>query len=139
MATNLNPYISFKDDAREAMEFYRSIFGGELTVSTFKEFGVSEDPAEADKLMHSQLQTASGLVFMAADTPSSMEYQPGSRISMSLSGDDDAELSRYFDRLAEGGTVQVPLEHAPWGDKFGMVTDKFGVDWMVNVAGQAQS
>ena len=139
MAINLNPYISFKDDAREAMEFYRSIFGGELTVSTFKEFGVSDDPGEADKIMHSQLQTANGLVFMAADTPSSMEYRPGARISMSLSGDDDTELSRYFDKLSDGGTVQVPLEQAPWGDKFGMVTDKFGVDWMVNVAGQAQS
>ena len=139
MAINLNPYISFKDDARQAMEFYKSIFGGELQTSTFKEFGVSEDPAEADKIMHSQLQTANGLVFMAGDTPSSIEYRPGARISMSLSGDDDTELSRYFDKLSDGGTVQVPLEQAPWGVKFGMVTDEFGVDWKVNVAGQAQS
>jgi PhnB protein len=138
VAINLNPYLSFKDNAREAMEFYKSVFGGELQTSTFKEFGVSEDPAEADKIMHSQLQTTSGLVFMAADTPASMEYQSGSRISMSLSGDDDAELSRYYERLSDGGTVQMPLEQAPWGDKFGMVTDRFGVDWMVNIAGQTQ-
>ncbi len=139
MASRLNPYLNFDGDAREAMEFYHSVFGGELTMNTFAEFQASEDPAEQDKIMHSMLEAPNGMVLMAADTPNSMEYQPGARVSMSLSGDDDAELSRYFDRLADGGTVVMPLENAPWGDKFGMVTDKFGVDWMVNVAGQSQS
>ena len=133
MATQLNPYLSFRDDAREAMEFYRSVFGGELTVSTFGEFGVSEDPAEADKVMHANLTTPGGLVLMGADTPNSQEHTTTSNISCSLSGEDPAELQGFWDGLSSGGTVAVPFEKAPWGDTFGMCTDKYGVSWMVNV------
>ncbi|MFB9822366.1 VOC family protein, partial [Arthrobacter ramosus] len=127
MTTNLNPYISFRDNAKEAMSFYQSVFGGELTQSTFAEFHASEDPVESDKIMHSALKTDNGLLLMAADTPNSMEYSPGNNISVSLSGDDEAELRGYWDGLADGGTVTVPMEKAPWGDIFGMLTDKFGI------------
>jgi PhnB protein len=72
---------------------------------------------------------------MGADTPSSMPMETGSSVSMSLSGDDEAELSGYFHKLAEGGTITEPLEKAPWGDTFGMLTDRFGVNWLVNIAG----
>jgi PhnB protein len=137
MATLLNPYLSFRDNAREAMEFYHSVFSGELSLNTFAEFGASEDPAEANKIMHSQLSTESGLVLMAADTPNAMDYSPGSTISISLSGDDESELRGYWDKLADGGTVVMPLEKAPWGDVFGMCVDKFGTTWMVNVNAQA--
>jgi PhnB protein len=137
--SRLNPYLSFKDNARQAMEFYQSVFGGELQMNTFKEFGASEDPSEDDKIMHSMLEAENGITFMAADTPNRMEFRPGTNMSMSLSGDDDEELSRYFEKLSEGGAVHEPLNVAPWGDKFGMFTDKFGVDWMVNIAGQQSS
>jgi PhnB protein len=137
MSVQLNPYLSFRDNARAAMEFYRSVFGGNLQISTFKEFQASQDPAEDDLVMHSQLEGDNGITFMGSDTPSSMEYRPGSNFSMSLSGDDDALLSRWFERLAEGGTVTMPLEKAPWGDRFGMCVDKFGVNWLVNISGQA--
>ena len=137
MQSRLNPYLSFRDNAREAMEFYRSVFGGTLDMNTFAEFGASEDPSEADKIMHAMLEADNGITFMAADTPNSMEHRPGTNMSMSLSGDDDAELSGYFDKLAAGGTVREPLTTAPWGDKFGMLTDRFGIDWMVNIAGQS--
>ena len=133
MATHLNPYINFRDTAREAMNFYQSVFGGELNVSTFAEFHVSEDPAEADKLMHAQLATPGGLILMAADTPNSQERSETSNISVSLSGQDEAELQGYWDALTAGGTVTVPFEKAPWGDVFGMCTDRFGVAWLVNV------
>lgn len=133
MQSRLNPYLSFRDNAREAMDFYRTVFGGTLDMNTFAEFGASEDPSEDDKIMHSMLEAENGIVFMAADTPNSMEFRPGTTMSMSLSGDDDAELSGYFEKLSDGGTVNQPLEAAPWGDKFGMVTDRFGVDWMVNI------
>ncbi len=136
MTTNLNPYISFRDNAKEAMSFYQSVFGGELTQSTFAEFHASEDPAESDKIMHSALKTDNGLLLMAADTPNSMDYSPGNNISVSLSGDDEAELRGYWDGLADGGTVTVPMEKAPWGDIFGMLTDKFGIAWLVNVSGE---
>ena len=135
MTTRLNPYLSFRDNAKEAMEFYHSVCGGTLTTGTFAEFHASEDPAEADKIMHSQLETRGGLVLMAADTPNSMELQSGSSISVSLSGEDEAELRRYWEGLIDGGHVVEPLVQAPWGDTFGMVVDRFGTFWMVNIAG----
>ncbi len=135
MTTRLNPYISFRDNAREAMEFYRSVFGGELTISTFADMHASEDPAEADKIMHSQLDGENDLTLMGADTPASMDWTPGNTMSISLSGDDDARLRGYWEKLSGSGTVTVPLEKAPWGDSFGMCTDGFGVAWLVNIAG----
>ncbi len=118
------------------MEFYKSVFGGTVEMSTFKDFGVSDDPAEADKIMHSMLKADNGITFMAADTPRFMEYKPGAGISLALSGDNQEELQGYFDKLSVGGTVPTPLAKAPWGDTFGMCVDKFGVTWMVNVVGQ---
>ena len=136
MATLLNPYLGFRDTAREAMEFYRTVFGGELTVSTFADFHASDDPAEQDKVMHSQLKTGKGLALMAADTPNQMEYTAGTNYSVSLSGgaDDDAELRGYWDKLSDGATIGEPLKTAPWGDAFGMLTDRFGTSWMLNIA-----
>ncbi|RHW25955.1 VOC family protein [Nocardioides immobilis] len=138
MGLLLNPYISFKDNARDAMEFYRSVFGGELTINTFGEYG--EKYAEgADLVMHSQLTTPGGLTLMASDTPEGMEFTPGSQITISLAGDgDDADTVRkYWEALSEGATVNVPLEKQVWGDEFGQVTDRFGISWMVNIGGGA--
>ena len=135
MQSKLNPYIGFKDNAREAMEFYKTVFGGKLDLNTFGEGGMPHDPSEANKIMHAMLEAENGITFMAADTPNGMEYKPGANISMSLNGDNDAELTGYFEKLSEGGTVTQPLVSAPWGDKFGMVNDKFGISWMVNIAG----
>ncbi|MGV2549503.1 VOC family protein [Bacillus licheniformis] len=139
MPTRLNPYLGFRDNAREAMDFYQSVFGGELTRSTFGEFGVSQDPDEQDKIMHAQLIGANGLVLMGADTPNSMDYTPGGAISVSLSGDADAdaELRGYWEQLSTGATVIEPLAVAPWGDAFGMLTDRYGITWLVNIAGSA--
>lgn len=136
MQSRLNPYLNFRDSAREAMQFYQSIFGGKLDLSTFKDYNASEDPSEDNKIMHSMLETDSGMVLMAADTPNRMEYSVGTNFAISLSGDNHAELSGYFDKLAAGGNVAMPLEKAPWGDTFGMCTDKYGVSWLVNIAGQ---
>jgi PhnB protein len=133
MPTILNPYLNFRDNAKEAMDFYYSVFGGELTRSTFGEFQASQDPAEQDKIMHSMLRSDRGLILMAADTPNHMDFTPGTNFSVSLSGEDESELRGYWDKLAEGGTVTVPLEKAPWGDSFGMLIDRFGVSWLVNI------
>ncbi len=134
MASKLNPYISFGTEAREAMEFYRDVFGGELAVNTFGEFGMEGDASE--QIMHAQLETPSGFTLMASDTPPGMERSSGSSVTISLSGDDRDDLRGYWARLAEGGTVTMPLEPQAWGDEFGMLTDRFGVAWMVNVAGE---
>jgi PhnB protein len=139
MPTRLNPYLSFRDNAREAMEFYQTVFGGELTVSTFGEFGASQDPAEQNKVMHAQLTSPNDLVLMGADTPNSLPYTVGTNISVSLSGDDEAELSGYYEKLVAGGSVTEPLAKAPWGDSFGMCVDRFGVNWLVNIAGSGSA
>ena len=136
MQTKLNPYLSFKDNSREAMEFYRAVFGGKLQMNTFKELNASQDPSEDNLIMHSVLEADNGITIMASDTPNRMEYRPGNNMSMSLSGDNEAELKGYFEKLSAGGMVTMPLEKAIWGDSFGMCTDKFGVPWLVNIAGQ---
>lgn len=137
MSVTLNPYLSFRDSARAAMTFYQGVFGGDLTLSTFEQMHASPDPAEGDKVMHSMLVTPSGLTLMGSDTPNSMSLPEASAISVSLSGgpSDDAELRRYWAGLSDGGTVTAPLEVAPWGDAFGMCTDRFGVTWLVNIGG----
>ena len=132
MPSRLNPYISFPGTAREAMEYYESAFGGTLVVNTFGEYGGSENP---EGVMHAQLETDGGFTLMASDMPPGMEFQPGNNMAISLSGDDEGELRGYWDRLADGGTVTMALEKQMWGDVFGMCIDRYGVSWMVNIAG----
>ena len=137
MTVRLNPYISFESQAREAMEFYRSVFGGELTINTHGDYG-NADPAVADKVMHAQLETDAGYTLMASDLMPDMPFNRGDTITVSLSGDEGDALRRYWEKLSGGGTVAMPLEKQMWGDEFGMCTDRFGVAWMVNI-GQPQS
>ena len=138
MSSVLNPFLGFRDTARPALEFYRSVFGGELVINTFGESGMSDDAALADHVMHGQLTTAQGFTLMASDTPPSMPLTVGDSVSVSLSGDDHAELSGFYEKLSDGGTVTVPLAAAPWGDSFGMCVDRFGIHWLVNIAGSGQ-
>lgn len=133
MQTKLNPYISFKDNARQAMDFYKSIFGGKLQISTFKEYNASQNPSEDKLIMHAELDAGNGLIIMASDTPERMEYHPGNNITMSLTGDNEVELKTYFQKLSAGGKITMPLEKAIWGDTFGMCTDKYGINWLVNI------
>ena len=131
---SLNPYLSFKNEAREAMTFYQSVFGGDLDINTFGEYeGMVQDPAENDLIMHAQLTSPDGFVLMGADTPSGMEYREPAGISVSVSGDDETSLQRYWDKLTDGGTIVMPLDTPPWGGKFGMLTDRFGIDWMISI------
>ena len=134
MHSQLNPYLNFRDNTRQAMEFYHTVFGGKLQSATFKDYHASQDSSEDNLIMHSQLEADNGIVFMASDTPNRMEYRPGTNMSMSLSGDNEAELTGYFEKLSDGGTVTMPLQKAMWGDSFGMCTDKFGVQWLVNIS-----
>ena len=136
MASVLNPYLNFNGTARQAMEFYRDVFGGDLTLTTFSDLGAA-DGADADKIMHGGLQTSSGYTLFGADVPGHMEYQPPAGFAVSLSGDDPA-LRDYFENLSAGGTVTMPLAKQAWGDEFGMLTDQFGIQWMVNI-GQPQA
>lgn len=134
MSVKLNPYLNFSTNTRAAMEFYKRVFGGELTLTTFKEGGMSSSPADADLVMHSQLESGP-ITLMASDTPPGMELKNGTNISISLSGNDEKTLRGYWEKLSSGGTVAMPLEKAPWGDTFGMCTDQFGIQWLVNISG----
>jgi PhnB protein len=115
------------------MEFYKSVFGGKLDTTTFKEGGVPNDSTDENNLMHAMLEAENGIVIMSADTPKHMEYNPGDTIGMSLSGDDSETLKGYWDKLSVGATIEQPLQKAPWGDTFGMLRDKYGIEWMVNI------
>ena len=132
MASTLNPYLSFGGNAREAMEFYRDVFGGELTLNTFGESGAPAGEG-ADGIMHAQLTGDHGFTLMGADMPPSEEHRPGNSMSVSLSGGDTAELHGWWGKLSQGGMVLVPLEKQMWGDEFGMCADRFGTPWMVNI------
>jgi PhnB protein len=132
MTSRLNPYLNFNGNARQALDFYTSVFGGELTLTTFADFG-NQDSPDAARIMHGQLETAAGYTIMAADVTSEMPYQAPAGFAVSLSGDDDT-LHGYWDKLSEGGTVTMPLAKQAWGDEFGMCTDQFGVPWLVNIS-----
>jgi len=134
MVSRLNPYLSFNGNAREAMDFYKSVFGGELQVMPFGD--MAEAPEEKNLVMHAMLEAPNGFVLMGSDTPKRMGYAKAAGMTVSLSGDDDATLRGYWDKLAAGGQVVYPLNKAPWGDSFGMLADKYGTPWMVNIAGQ---
>jgi PhnB protein len=132
MTSRLNPYLNFNGNARRAMEFYASVFGGELTITTFAQFG-TEGP-DADRVMHSVLETDAGYTIMGADVLSTMEFQPMAGVSVSLSGDDTEQLHAYWAKLSASGSATMPLEKQAWGDEFGMCVDSFGVPWLVNIS-----
>ena len=136
MTSRLNPYLSFRGNARQAMEFYQGVFGGTLRLNTFGEFNPEAGPI-ADQIMHGMLETPSGYTIMGSDTPPEMAHNPGDNITVSLSGDDADTLRGYWKKLSRGGEVTMPLEKQMWGDEFGVCTDKFGIPWMVNIT-QAQ-
>jgi PhnB protein len=135
MTSQLNPYLNFNGSTRQAMEFYKSVFGGELTLNTFAQYGAAGGP-DADRIMHSALETDAGYSIMAADVTSDMQYQPIAGFSVSLSGDDGDALRGYYEKLAASGSATMPLQKQVWGDEFGMCVDGFGVSWLVNISQQ---
>lgn len=137
MTSRLNPYLMFNGNAREALEFYHSVLGGKLDLAPFGMFG-NDDPAIADKIMHGNLHSDADYTIMASDAPPGETADASSsNVTVSISGDkEDADKLRgYFEKLAEGGTVTLPLERQMWGDDYGQLTDRYGVKWMVNIAG----
>jgi PhnB protein len=136
MPSKMNPYLNFDGNAKAAIEFYKSVFGGDLTVMTFKDAGMPVDASDSDKIMHAQLTAANGFTLMASDTPKGWALARGTNVSISLSGDDGQELQGYWDKLSSGATINQPLMDAPWGDRFGMLDDQFGIRWLMNIAGK---
>jgi PhnB protein len=135
VATLMNAYLNFPGTAREAMEHYRSVLGGELEVMTFADAGAQGVP-DPSQVMHARLTSPAGTL-MASDLPPGMEHSPGTNVAISLSGDDAEVLRGWWKGLSEDGTVTMPLERQMWGDDFGSCTDRFGIHWMVNIEGSA--
>jgi PhnB protein len=132
MTLRLNPYLNFDGNTRAAMKFYATVFGGELHLTTFGQYGTKE-AALRNKIMHAMLETEQGFTLMASDLAPGQEHSPGNNITISLSGDDAETLRGYWKKLSRGGQVTMPLERQMWGDEFGQCTDKFGISWMVNI------
>ncbi|WP_284255303.1 VOC family protein [Pseudolysinimonas kribbensis] len=138
MSAILNPYINLHGQARQALEFYHAALGGTVNIMSFEQGGMGDQVQadEKDLVMHGQVDGDHGFTLMVSDTPAHMDSGRSlGGFSVSLSGDDEALLTELWDKLSAGGTVNQPLEKAPWGDSFGMFTDAFGVDWMVNISG----
>lgn len=136
---SLNPYLSFKANAREAMEFYKSVLGGDLEITTFEDFPDMAPVTERNLVMHSQLTTTAGFVLMASDTPDQIGFRQPVGVQIAISGDDEQTLRGYYDGLATGGVITMPLEKAPWGGLFGMCQDQYGVEWMISVETEDRS
>lgn len=130
MKTTLNPYLHFNGNCEEAMNFYKSVFGGELDLKRFGDMPMPGNDVDPNKIMHSGLK-ADGFSFMASD--GGKGEMNTDNFSISLNGEDGETLRKYFDGLSEGGKVTMPVEKHPWGAEFGMLKDQFGIDWMVNI------
>jgi PhnB protein len=128
----LNPYLNFHGNAREAMEFYRDVFGGELTINTYGDFG-NPDESQADKVMHSHLKTSMGFDLMGADVPGGEGEAKVSGMNIVVSGDEEDELRGYWEKLSEGATISMALEKQMWGDIYGDLTDRFGTPWAIDI------
>jgi PhnB protein len=126
----LDVYLYFKGNCREAMEFYKGIFGGELTIQTYGDVKAANEENGEDNIMHARLE-GGDIKLMASDTAKASAV--AAKVSLSLGGSDEARLREIFGKLSEGGKVFMELKKEFWGDIFGSVTDKYGVDWMVNI------
>ena len=135
MQTRLNPYLSFGGNCQEAMEFYKEVFGGKLEMTNYLDGGMSQSADDEKLIMHAMLQADNGITFMASDGRSTLEAEKEPAIQLSINGDNLDELTELFEKLSENGSIREPLVKAPWGDTFGMLTDKYGIQWMVNIAG----
>jgi PhnB protein len=133
-SVQLAPYLHFNGNCEEAMNFYQSVFGGKLDVRPFANYPAAPTPEDyKQKVMHSSLD-GDLVSFMASDSAPGMTVDFGTNVTLSLAGTDEATLTKYFNGLAEGGNVTMALSKQMWGDTFGMITDKFGVHWMVNIS-----
>jgi PhnB protein len=134
MSIKLTPYLNFQGNTREAMEFYHGVFGGDLKLSTFGDLAGEGSPqGYQDKIMHAVLE-AGDITIMASEGHPDRQVNFGDNVSLSLAGHDRDKLASYFHRLSKGGSVNMPLEQQVWGDLFGMLTDSFGVHWMINIS-----
>ena len=128
----LGPYVNFQGRAREAMEFYHQVLGGNLDLRTVNEQGVSKPAGPGDSIRHARLE-ADGALILASDGHPDYPAKVGDNMAIALGGADKDRLTKIFNDLAEGGRIQMPLAKQPWGAEVGWLRDKFGINWTVNI------
>ncbi|GGR88093.1 VOC family protein [Streptomyces aureoverticillatus] len=134
MSVNAVTHLNFRGDARAALTFYQSVFGGDVAMVTYKDAGNVQEPSEADQIMWGQVAADNGFRVMAYDVPARLPWNQGENaFFVSLRGETPEEITAYWERLSEGATVQQPLGRAQWSPLYGMLTDRFGVTWVVDV------
>jgi PhnB protein len=131
----LNPYLTFNGNAREAMGLYQRVLGGSLDLQTFEEAGMDVADDQRQRIVHARLD-ADGMTLMASDSAPGQAVQVGENVSLSVSGSDRERMTRLFEDLSEGGRVTMPMAEQFWGDTFGMLTDRYGIHWMVDIAAE---
>jgi PhnB protein len=131
MAMTLDPYIFFNGNCKEAMEFYKGVFGGEITLQTYEQAGQGNMGLSGESIMHAELSGGEAKLFASDTKEASGEAK---KIHLCLGGDDEAKMTKIFEGLSDGGKVFQPLQKMFWGDMFGSVTDKYGVEWMMNIS-----
>ncbi|MFF4616076.1 VOC family protein [Nonomuraea jabiensis] len=137
MSVNTVTHLNFRGDAQAALAFYQSVFGGDLAVVTYKDAGNVQEPSEADQVMWGQVSAACGFEVMAYDVPSRLPYSRGENaFFVSVRGETAEEITAYWEKLSDGATVLQPLGPAQWAPLYGMLTDRFGVTWVIDVAAQ---
>lgn len=135
MTVDVTPHLNFRGQAREALTFYREALGGELAVVTYADAHAVQDPDEADQVMWGQVVAASGARVMAYDVPGATAYDAGTiPFFVSLRGDDADEVAALWSGLADGATVLQDLGPSGWAPLYGMLRDRFGVTWVLDVA-----
>jgi PhnB protein len=134
MSITTTAHLNFRGDARASLEFYRDVFGGELAAISYAEAHNVTNPAEADQITWGQVLSPAGFHVMAYDVPSHTAYDAGTNpVFISVRGADAAEITSYWEKLVEGSTVIVPLGEAAWAPLYGMVKDRFGVTWVLDL------
>ncbi|GAB4519214.1 MAG: VOC family protein [Anaerolineae bacterium] len=151
MAVNTVTHLNFRGNARQALEFYHSVFGGNLVIATYADFGVPKDTPDADKVVWGQVAADNGFQVMAYDVPSIGQSpqltipvtrrEHGMTITqeaffISLRGESVNEIGVLWEKLSAGAAVIEPIAQSPWAQLFGMLTDRFGVTWVVDVVNQ---
>jgi len=134
MTINVTPHLNFRGDARAALEFYRTVFGGSLAAVSYADAHAVQRPDEADQIMFGQVSSDNGFRIMAYDVPAATAWNPGEiPVFVSVRGRDAAEITGYWDGLAAGATVIAPLAPGAWTPLYGMLRDRFGVTWVLDV------
>ncbi|MBF6228722.1 VOC family protein [Nocardia abscessus] len=137
MSVKSTTHLNFRGDARAALEFYQAVFGGALAAVTYKDAGNVQEPAEADQVMWGQVTADNGFHVMAYDVPATMTYDQGENsFFVSVRGDTVEEVTGYWEKLCDGATIVIPIGPASWAPAYGMLKDRFGVVWVLDVVSE---